>query len=78
MKTLIFCALFLCILTSCTKSETQYQNQDNKRESVNNQSSDTIQTLNEIADTLQHRNDSASVETDNENLQNKKQYDSKR
>jgi hypothetical protein len=78
MKILFFYALFVCILASCTKSETQYVDQDNKRETVNNRASDTIQTLNQMSDTLQNRSDSAEIETDNENLQKKEQYDSQR
>ncbi|MDQ0595093.1 hypothetical protein QFZ37_003462 [Chryseobacterium ginsenosidimutans] len=56
----------LYILSACTKSETQYINQDNKKETVNNKASDTIQTLNEISDTMKLGKDSANVKTDNE------------
>lgn len=46
--------LFLLCTTvlACTKSETQYINQDNKKETVNDKASDTIQTLKEISDTV--------------------------
>ncbi|MFC7345636.1 hypothetical protein ACFQO9_02755 [Chryseobacterium zhengzhouense] len=37
---LLFGTLF--ILAACTKSETQYTDQENKRQTVNDQKSDTI------------------------------------
>jgi len=61
---LLFGTLF--ILAACTKSETQYTDQENKRQTVNDQKSDTIKTLNEIADTLQMGSDSTDIKTDNE------------
>lgn len=64
MKLMIAFTLFLLI--SCTKSETQYQNQDDKKATVNNKRSDTIQTLQEISDTVNLGKDSADVKTDNE------------
>lgn len=45
-------AVTLFILISCTKSETQYQDNDNSRETVNDRKSDTIKTIPEISDTL--------------------------
>ena len=66
MKNLALSVFLLYILSSCTKSETQYINQDNKKETVNDKASDTIQTLNEISDTMQLEKDSANVQTDNE------------
>ncbi|MGO4710044.1 hypothetical protein AB4Y90_13195 [Chryseobacterium sp. 2TAF14] len=61
---LLFVALFA--VAACTKSETQYTDQENKRQTVNDQKSDTIKTLNEISDTLQMGSDSTDVKTDNE------------
>lgn len=61
---LLLGALFFAV--SCTKSETQYTDQGNKRQSVNDTKSDTIQTINEVSDTLQMGNDSTDVKTDNE------------
>ncbi|MBW7676375.1 hypothetical protein [Chryseobacterium chendengshani] len=60
---LLLGALFFAV--SCTKSETQYTDQGNKKQTVNDRKSDTIQTLNEISDTLQMENDSIDVKTDN-------------
>ena len=47
-------AVTLCLLalTGCTKSETQYQNLTNAKETVNDKRSDTIKTVPEISDTL--------------------------
>lgn len=66
MKNLALYVFLLYTLLACTKSETQYRDQDNKKESVNNKASDTIQTLNEVSDTAQPGRDSARVKTDNE------------
>lgn len=56
----------LCILSSCTKSETQYTDQNNKKETVNDKTSDSIQTLNEVSDTANTTKDRTHVKTDNE------------
>lgn len=45
-------AISLFVLVNCTKSETQYQDKDNSKESVNDRKSDTIKTTPEISDTL--------------------------
>lgn len=66
MKNITLLMGMLFLMAACTKSETQYKDQDNKRQSVNNEKSDTIQTLPEISDTAQMGNDSAKVKTDNE------------
>ncbi|MGI9649748.1 hypothetical protein [Chryseobacterium sp. RLHN22] len=66
MKNLALLFGTLSILAACTKSETQYTDQENKRQTVNDQKSDTIKTLNEIADTLQMGSDSTDIKTDNE------------
>jgi len=66
MKNLLLSALVLFVTAACTKSETQYNNQDDKKHTVNDQKSDTIQTLNEVSDTLKTGADSANVKTDNE------------
>jgi hypothetical protein len=66
MKYLALCVFLLHTLSACTKSETQYINLENKRETVNDKASDTIQTLNEISDTLQQEKESTNVKTDNE------------
>lgn len=58
--------MLVCTLSACTKSETQYIDQNNKRETVNDKISDTIQTLPEISDTARLRRDSAEIKTDNE------------
>lgn len=47
---LLFTALSTAV--SWTKSETQYYNQENKRQTVNNRQSDTIKTLTETSDTM--------------------------
>ncbi|WP_330747023.1 hypothetical protein [Chryseobacterium sp. CP-77] len=59
--------LFLLCTTvlACTKSETQYINQDNKRETVNDKASDTIQTLKVISDTAKLQKEN-HVKTANE------------
>lgn len=66
MKNLLFLAAILLLTVSCTKSETQYNNQDDKQHTVNDRKSDTIQTLNEVSDTLKMDRDSTDVKTDNE------------
>lgn len=58
--------VLLLMLSACTKSETQYIDQNNKRETVNDKASDTIQTLNEVSDTMQQESDSVKVKPDNE------------
>ncbi|MBW7674156.1 hypothetical protein [Chryseobacterium chendengshani] len=50
MKLTLAFSLFFVI--SCTKSETQYKDKENSRESVNDRKSDTIKTIPEISDTL--------------------------
>jgi len=66
MKYLTLCVFLLHTLSACTKSETQYINRENKRETVNDKASDTIPTLNEISDTIKQKEDSTHVKTDNE------------
>ncbi|WP_027379594.1 hypothetical protein [Chryseobacterium daeguense] len=66
MKIIYSSTLLLCVLTACTKSETQYRDKENKRETVNDRASDTIKPLNEISDTLRIKGDSTDVKTDNE------------
>lgn len=66
MKKIILAACVLYLLTACTKSETQYTDQNNKRESVNNPQSDTINTLEQRSDTLQDQDRLKDVHTDNE------------
>ncbi|MDC8104603.1 MULTISPECIES: hypothetical protein [Chryseobacterium] len=61
MKYLIQFLFLLSVLSACTKSETQYIDQSNKKETVNDKKSDTIQTLNEISDTTKLTKDSAVV-----------------
>lgn len=56
----ILSALFLAV--ACTKSETQYKDQENKKESVNNPQSDTIKTLPEVSNTSEIQ-DSGDVKT---------------
>lgn len=58
--------LILITLTECTKSETQYKDQDNKKETVNDRASDTVRTLQEESDTLQAKGNPLKVQTDNE------------
>ncbi|WP_336734327.1 hypothetical protein [Chryseobacterium sp. VD8] len=65
MKNLASLIFMLCILSSCTKSETQYTDQNNKKETVNDKASDTIQKLNEISDTANNEKDRTHVKTDN-------------
>jgi hypothetical protein len=66
MKKIIFTAFIVAVITGCTKSETQYTDQDNKRQSVNNRESDTINTLEQRSDTLQQQDNLKNVPTDNE------------
>ncbi|WP_143149835.1 hypothetical protein [Chryseobacterium takakiae] len=66
MKKLIFTVFIFTVITGCTKSETQYIDQDNKRQSVNNRDSDTINTLQQRSDTLQNQDNLKNVPTDNE------------
>lgn len=58
--------LILITLTECTKSGTQYKDQDNKKETVNDRASDTVRTLQEESDTLQAKGNPLKVQTDNE------------
>lgn len=53
MKAAVFLCLF--VLIGCTKSETQYQNGKNSKETVSDKKSDTIKTVPEISDTLSRR-----------------------
>lgn len=62
----LFFIFTLLLLIQCTKSETQYRNEADKKSTVNDRKSDTIQTLPEISDTLGLGKDSANVKTDNE------------
>lgn len=64
MKIILLSALL--VLTCCTKSETQYQNKENARETVNDRASDTIQTSTEISDTIYHGSDLKNRTTDND------------
>ncbi|KAA0129795.1 hypothetical protein FY557_03545 [Chryseobacterium sp. SN22] len=66
MKKILLSAFLLYMLSACTKSETQYTDQQNKRESVNNKASDTIRTLNEVSDTAAVKQHPNNVKTDNE------------
>lgn len=66
MKKAALYMLLLLMLSACTKSETQYTDQNNRKETVNDKASDTIQTLTELSDTLQQENDSIKVRTGNE------------
>ncbi|WP_294287050.1 hypothetical protein [uncultured Chryseobacterium sp.] len=66
MKKILLSAFLLCVLSACTKSETQYTDQQNKRESVNNKESDTIRTLNEVSDTAAAGQRPKDIKTDNE------------
>ncbi|MFP3598566.1 hypothetical protein [Chryseobacterium sp. SIMBA_029] len=66
MKNLALSVFLLYSLTACTKSETQYINKDNKKETVNDKASDTIQTLDEMSDTMKQERDSAHVKTENQ------------
>lgn len=66
MKKIVLSLGILYLLSGCTKSETQYTDQNNKRESVNNPESDTINTLEQRSDTLQMQDSIKEVSTDNE------------
>ncbi|MEC3876390.1 hypothetical protein [Chryseobacterium salviniae] len=66
MKKLILTTFIFALITSCTKSETQYTDQENKRETVNNRESDTINTLEQRSDTIQNQDNLNNVPTDNE------------
>ncbi|GEN75544.1 membrane lipoprotein lipid attachment site-containing protein [Chryseobacterium hagamense] len=66
MKKIIFAAFLLYTLSACTKSETQYTDQQNKRESVDNKESDTIRALNEVSDTANAEQLPNTMKTDNE------------
>jgi len=61
---LVFGALIL--VAACKKSETQYTDQKNKRQTVNDRKSDTIKTLYEVSDTLHSGSDNADRKSDNE------------
>lgn len=61
---LLLTALFIAV--ACTKSETQYYNQENKRQTVNDRKSDTIKTLTETSDTMQMGAEKVDLKTDNE------------
>ncbi|KQM37677.1 hypothetical protein [Chryseobacterium sp. Leaf201] len=66
-KTIMITAvLSLITITGCTKSETQYTDQDNKRETVNDRASDTIRPLQEESDTVQAKGKPTKVQMDNE------------
>ncbi|WPO81288.1 hypothetical protein SD427_10990 [Chryseobacterium sp. JJR-5R] len=66
-KTVMMTAVLILItLTECTKSETQYKDQDNKKETVNDRASDTVRTLQEESHTLQAKGNPLKVQTDNE------------
>ncbi|WP_294301184.1 hypothetical protein [uncultured Chryseobacterium sp.] len=66
MKKTILTAFLLYTLAACTKSETQYTEQQNKRETVNNKESDTIRTLNEVSDTAATEQHPNKLKTDND------------
>ncbi|UPQ76349.1 hypothetical protein [Chryseobacterium nepalense] len=66
MKKIIFTVLIFTVTMGCTKSETQYTDQENKGETVNNRQSDTINTLEQRSDTLQSQDNLKNVPTDNE------------
>ncbi len=66
MKEIILAACLLYTFTACTKSETQYIDQNNKEETVNNPQSDTINTLEQRSDTLQAQDSLKEINTDNE------------
>ncbi|QQV04318.1 MULTISPECIES: hypothetical protein [Chryseobacterium] len=57
MKKLLSALIIVSIAASCTKSETQYTDQENKKQSVNNPQSDSIRTLQEVSDTAQINQD---------------------
>lgn len=66
MKIAALYMLLWLIVSACTKSETQYIDQNNKKETVNDRASDTIRTLNEVSDTMKQENDSVNIKTGNE------------
>ena len=66
MKKIMMITGILCLATACTKSETQYTDQDNKRQTVNDRASDTIRTLQEESDTVQAKGKPTDIKTDNE------------
>lgn len=66
MKKIIFTVFIFTVTMGCTKSETQYTDQENKGETVNNRQSDTINTLEQRSDTLQNHDNLKNVPTDNE------------
>lgn len=66
MKNLALLFMALSTAVSCTKSETQYYNQKNKRQTVSNRQSDTIKTLTETSDTIQMGVEKVDLKTDNE------------
>ncbi|SEH29766.1 hypothetical protein SAMN05421593_1171 [Chryseobacterium culicis] len=57
MKYLTRYFFLLCTVVACTKSETQYIDQNNKKETVNDKASDTIRTLKETSDTVKIKKD---------------------
>lgn len=66
MKKLIISASLVTLLISCTKSETQYKDEENKKQTINDGKSDTINTLEQRSDTLQMQDSLKDVQTDNE------------
>lgn len=58
MKYVFVCSIMF--LMSCKKSETQYIDNDNKRSTVNDKKSDTIETLPEV--TRPSAKDTAQIE----------------
>lgn len=66
MKKIIFTVFIFTVTMGCTKSETQYTDQENKGETVNNRQSDTVNTLEQRSDTLQNQDNLKNVPTDNE------------
>ncbi len=61
MKYIVTSLFILSVLSACQKAETQYKDQDNKKETVNDGKSDTIRTLKEISDTMHQKKDTAKV-----------------
>jgi hypothetical protein len=57
MKKLLSAMIIISFAASCTKSETQYIDKENKKQSVNNPQSDSIRTLQEVSDTAQINQD---------------------
>ena len=51
----------LFVFAGCTKSETQYRNEADKRSTVNDRKSDTIHVIPEVSDTSTVAKDSANV-----------------